>query len=126
MYLAVNKDQRVTRSQIAKYYSISNEHLRKIIHKLSRLGYIKTFTGRGGGIILNKPLDGINVGEVFVEFEGLRPLISCYENNCLLRQSCNLSDLFTDAQRIFVAELSKKNMAQLIDNPFMRKSLLHA
>lgn len=124
MYLAVNQEQRVTRTQIADYYSISQEHLRKIIHKLSKLGYIKTFTGRGGGIILNKPLNEINVGEIFVEFEGLGPLISCYDTDCPLRQSCNLSDLFTDAQMVFVAELSKKTMAELIDNPFMRKSLL--
>jgi Rrf2 family transcriptional regulator, nitric oxide-sensitive transcriptional repressor len=124
MYLAVNQKQRITRTQIADYYSISNEHLRKIIHKLSKLGYIKTFTGRGGGIILNKALDEINVGEVFAEFEGLSPLIHCNDNGCPLRASCNLSDLFTDAQMAFVAELSKKTMAQLIDNPSMKKALL--
>lgn len=125
MYLAVNKQQRVTRTQIANYYSISQEHLRKIIHRLSKLGYIKTYTGRGGGIVLEKSLNQINIGDIFVEFEGLSPLISCYESECPLRQSCNLSDLFGSAQQVFLAELKKKTMANLIDNPYMKKSLLH-
>ncbi|WP_036312978.1 RrF2 family transcriptional regulator [Methylophaga thiooxydans] len=124
MYLAVNKDERVTRKQIAKYYSISPEHLRKIIHKLSQLGYIKTYLGRGGGIVINKPLNSINIGTIFIEFEGISPLINCVETLCPLRASCNLSDLFSDAQNIFVEELKKKTMDELINNPYMKKSLL--
>lgn len=124
MYLAVNKEQRVTRTQIANYYSISNEHLRKIIHQLSKLGFVKSYLGRNGGIVLNKPLNEINVGEIFIQFEGLNPLISCFESGCPLRQSCNLSDLFGDAQNVFVNELKKKTMADLIDNPYMKRSLL--
>lgn len=124
MYLAVNKHQRATRTQIANYYSISQEHLRKIIHRLSKLGYIKTYTGRGGGIVLDRSLNQINVGDIFIEFEGLTPLISCYESECPLRQSCNLNDVFGMAQQAFLVELKKKTMADLVDNPFMKKSLL--
>lgn len=124
MYLAVNKDERVTRTQIAKYYSISQEHLRKIIHKLAKLGYVKTYLGRGGGVVLNMPLNEINVGDIYIEFEGVKPLINCFESDCPLRQSCNLSDLFFSAQTVFIKELQKQTMDQLVDNPYMRQSLL--
>jgi len=125
MYLAVNKDERITSAQIAKYYSISQEHLRKIIHKLSQLGYTKTYLGRGGGVVINKSLKEINIGTIFIDFEGVSPLINCAETSCALRASCNLSDLFSDAQTIFVEELKKKTMYDLINNTYMRNSLLN-
>ncbi len=123
MYLAVNDRQRVTMAEIAKYYLISHEHLRKVVHRLSSLGYIRTYGGKGGGMELNKAVDAINVGQVFLDFEGFAPLIDCDKSACPLRTSCGLSSVFKDAQKAFLENLKRHTLADVLADRKMVKKL---
>lgn len=124
MYLAVNDSQRATMAGIASYYGISHEHLRKVVHQLSTLGYIYTFIGKGGGMELKKSPDKINLGKLFMEFEGINPLIDCHEADCPLRLSCDLNHVFAKAQRAFLDEVKQHTLADLLRNTRMAKTLV--
>ena len=50
MYIAKKEDKLSTVAEIATYYSISQNHLVKIVHNLSLLGYIESLKGKNGGI----------------------------------------------------------------------------
>jgi len=52
MYLAARPDDLSSVKEISEYYKISRNHLVKIVHRLSQLGYIETSKGKGGGIRL--------------------------------------------------------------------------
>ena len=123
MYLAVNQGQRITMAEIANYYDISHEHLRKVVHRLSSLNYINTFLGKSGGMEISQPLEKINIGQVFIDFEGQDPLINCHQSNCPLRASCDLKQLFSKAQRVFISELKKQSLADLLHNTKMVNNL---
>lgn len=125
MYLAVNDSQRATMAEIAGYYGISHEHLRKVVHQLSTLGYINTFIGKGGGMELKKSPDKINIGKLFMEFEGISPLIDCHQTDCPLRLSCDLNHLFAKAQRAFLDEVKQHTLADLLRNTRMAKTLVN-
>tara|TARA_R110002073_G_scaffold111276_2_gene247824 strand:- start:182 stop:604 length:423 start_codon:yes stop_codon:yes gene_type:complete len=125
MYLAVNNSERATMAGIASYYGISHEHLRKVVHQLSTLGYINTYIGKGGGMELKKAPAKINLGKVFMEFEGINPLIDCYGANCPLRASCDLNHVFAKAQRAFLDEVKQHTLADLLQNTRMAKTLMN-
>lgn len=125
MYLAINNRERATMAEIASYYGISHEHLRKVVHQLSTLGYINTYIGKGGGMDLKKSPGKINLGKVFMEFEGISPLIDCHEANCPLRASCDLNHVFGKAQRAFLDEVKQHTLADLLQNQRMAKTLIN-
>ena len=126
MYLAVNNGHRVTMAEIAAYYDISHEHLRKVVHRLSGLKYIKTYAGKRGGMELNKKTDKINIGQLFREFEGGAPLIDCDRSQCPLRVSCGLNNVFARAQDAFMNEIKQYSLADVLSNAVMAKTLLNS
>ena len=93
MYLAVKEDGLATIDEIAKSYSISKNHLMKVVHQLGVAGYIETVRGRGGGLRLAKPVEAIGLGEVVRYTEPDMAIASCFkpvEAPCAIRQCCVL------------------------------------
>jgi len=123
LYLAVRPGQRQTLSQIATYFSISLEHLRKVVHQLSKMGYIVTYQGKGGGIELAHPAESINVGEVLERLEGGKPLIDCAALECRLAPACSLNQAIGHAQRAFFDTLAGYSLADLIASRSMVRKL---
>lgn len=119
LYLSVRLEERSTLSQISSFFDISLEHLRKVVHQLSKMGYINTFQGKGGGIELAHPPEKINIGEVLRQLEGLQPLINCSQIGCRLSPMCTLSAVLGKAQHAFFNALSEYSLADLIENEQM-------
>lgn len=109
-------------SEINQKYSISKNHLAKIIHKLAKLKYIKTMQGRGGGISLAMHPCDINIGAVVREMENFH-IVECFsfEENCLLSPVCKLKNIFQTASFAFLEILDKYTLADIVYN---KKKLL--
>lgn len=114
LYLAANPGERATMADISSYYGISHEHLRKVVHNLSKHGYIQTYLGKSGGMELKRNIAKINLAQVFSDFEGVKPLIDCIETACPLTPSCSLNDVFKKAQKVFLNELKQYTLADLL------------
>lgn len=123
-YTAVNNDRLTTLAEIASFYEISVEHLRKVVHALSKSGYLKTFRGKNGGIRLAISPEHINLGDVVAQAEGTKPLIDCIGQDCKLTGLCTLQSVFHEAQQAFMATLRKYTLAQMLDNPQLQKQLI--
>jgi Rrf2 family nitric oxide-sensitive transcriptional repressor len=123
-YVASNEDRLVTLSEIASYYEISVEHLRKVVHALSKSGYLDTYRGKNGGIKLAKPSSEINLAKVVGQAEGNEPLINCSQQKCCLTGFCTLQGVLAQAQQAFMLVLKDYNLEQLLNNPQMRSSLI--
>lgn len=116
MYVASHPQQRCTRNNISKYFTQSDEHLRKVIHQLSQWGYLNTFAGRNGGVELAKPLNEINIGKLIRQTENQITLFDCKTNGCRLLASCSLNHALQKAQQVFFAELEKVTLDNLLEN----------
>lgn len=100
--------------EVAEYYDISSEHLKKIVRRLSELGYIQTVRGKNGGLKLAVPAASINVGKLFREQENLA-ILPCWEPGCTCPcEGCKLRDLADAALAAFLAEFDGKTLADLI------------
>lgn len=124
LYLAVRPDERGTLADIARFFDISHDHLRKVVHELAKLGYVRTFRGKGGGIELARKATEINIGEILEKLEGGHPLIDCKSLNCRLAPACTLNIALRKAQRSFFDELHKYSLADLIGNRAMLNVLV--
>ena len=123
-YVAIHNDRLSTLNEIADFYGISVEHLRKVVHALSKSGYLKTFRGKHGGIRLNLAPEAINIGQVVLQAEGAEPLIDCAGLDCTLTGVCNLQKTLAEAQSAFMAVLNRHSLADMLDNPAMQQRLI--
>lgn len=110
-----------TMSEIATCYNISLEHLRKVVHRLARLGYLKSARGRGGGICLGRDPATIRIGDVVVAMEGDVNVIDCDALACVLLPRCSLKSALDRASRAFIASLNEVTLADLLDDRRMRR-----
>ena len=58
----------VNNTEIAQHFEIPKNHLIKVVHKLSKLGYIHTKRGRSGGITLAKSPEKIKIAKKTVNY----------------------------------------------------------
>jgi len=74
IYLGLSRDKApATVQEIALSYGISANHIAKGAQTLTRLGYVKSLRGRGGGLVLAGDPERISVGEVDRQTENLKP-----------------------------------------------------
>jgi len=123
-YVAVNTEKLATLAEIADFYDISIEHLRKVVHALSKTGYLETFRGKNGGIRLKLKPEEINIGEVIVQAEGAGPIINCAQQNCRLSGLCTLQGALGEAQKAFVDSLKRYTLADMLADKPMQSSLI--
>ncbi len=113
IYLANQETgKRVFATEIAKDYDIPLNHLTKIVHKLSLLGYINTYRGRNGGIELGKEKTEILIRDVIVDFEP--SLIPADCDNCTLNGNCKLRYHLDMASKAFLDSLGKVNLQDVL------------
>lgn len=124
LYLAINDGRRSTLHEIADFYPISVEHLRKVVHELSRSGYINTYQGKNGGMDLAREPESIPVGEVIKHFEGHESFIDCDRLSCKLASVCTLKSILMIGQEALYEKLNEYTLADLVESkPKMVKIL---
>jgi Rrf2 family nitric oxide-sensitive transcriptional repressor len=99
-----------TIQEIAQAYGISENHLMKVVHRLSTSGYVETMRGKGGGIRLARTPSLINVGAVVRDMEERFDIVECFRSesqDCPLLPACTLKSALSEATRNFLATLDR-------------------
>ena len=119
IYLALNQDRLATIQSIAESYGISENHLMKVVHHLSKTGVIESVRGKGGGIRLARPADSIHLGAVIRSAEGDVPIVECMgeDNHCRITRSCTLAGILSGAFENLYAYLDRYTLADLTKRP---------
>lgn len=114
IYLARNPDRVVTVREVAEYYDISAEHLKKIVRSLSELGHLQTVRGKHGGLRLGRPPMEIDLGHLFRSQENLS-LLPCHEDcDACPIADCRLRSLVDSALAAFLAVFEGKTLADVV------------
>lgn len=113
IYLSMHRDRVSTVREIAGFYSISSEHLKKIVRRLSELGHIRTVRGKNGGLMLAREPAEINLGELLRHSENLN-LVPCHEagDTCPI-DGCKLRCVIENARDAFLAVFDGKTLADI-------------
>jgi Rrf2 family nitric oxide-sensitive transcriptional repressor len=118
MYLATCDNRLSTIGEIANSYGVSENHLMKVVNRLSRCGFIETVRGRGGGMRLGMKADAINLGEVLRAMEEDFELVECFgqDNTCRITRACRLKIVLRRALNAYFAVLDEWTLADLVTN----------
>ncbi len=119
MYLAARPERLVTIQEIASAYRISENHLMKVVHGLSKRGFVETVRGRGGGMRLGRPAQDISIGAVLRVCEDDFDLVECFGENdtCRITQVCRLKRVLHKALQAYLAELDRWTLADVVTRP---------
>jgi len=122
LYLGARPGRLCSIAEIARSYSISQNHLMKVVNDLVNAGYLHSVRGRNGGITLSRPPQDINVGQVVRHTEDGFDLVDC--GSCVIAPACGLTAALYKALAAFLAVLDDYSLADLLDKRDMMESLL--
>lgn len=114
LYLAARPGRVCSVREVAEYYAISAEHLKKVVRNLSDLDYVRTVRGKNGGLVLARAPADINLGDVLRRSENLA-LLPCHEagDTCPLTM-CGLRGLVDHATLAFLAVFDQRSLADIV------------
>jgi Rrf2 family nitric oxide-sensitive transcriptional repressor len=118
IHLAAHPERLCSIAEISRTYSISQNHLMKVVNDLARAGFVASSRGRSGGIKLGRPADEINVGAVVRHTEEGFNLVDC--GPCVIAPACGLNGMLNQALAAFMGVLDRYTLADLT----MRKAEL--
>ena len=113
--LEVQRPERLSASAIARTYQLSEHHLAKVASQLVREGFVKSERGRGGGLTLAHPAEGINIGAVVRALKADAPVVECFgsDQSCCILPACGLRRPLQEAQEAFFAALDRYTLADV-------------
>ena len=118
LYLAVCPEG-ATISEVAERYSISRNHLMRIVHELGRRGWIVTERGRGGGIRLAEETASLRLGDAIRQLEPNFDIVEYFSadhNACVITPVCELKNVLWRAKEAFLSTLDEYTLGELAAN----------
>lgn len=109
-------------SAISAEFSMPHSHLSKIVNRLSHLGYVKTLTGRNGGICLAEGAGNARLGSLVEQIEHNTLMIDCQKPACPVIGQCTLPPKLREATRAFFDSLNRYTLADLIGESMTAQS----
>lgn len=102
-------DELVKVAEISQRLDITQQNTFKIVHLLSRGGFVKAVRGRYGGVKLARPAEEIRIGEVVGVMEGSN--LEAREHNEQGAQA-----IFDDALEAFISVLNQHTIADMANS----------
>ncbi len=97
-------------AEISERRDITLQNTFKIVHLLSRAGFIQAVRGRHGGVRLSRPASEIRIGDVVRAMEALHLEIEREEGEA---QLAALDELFGSALGAFISVLDEHTLEQM-------------
>jgi Rrf2 family nitric oxide-sensitive transcriptional repressor len=116
IFLSVHDGSRASIEEIAKAFTISQNHLVKVVHRLGQLGFIETTRGRNGGIRLARSPEDISIGAVIRSMEPHFEVVECFNastNSCPIIGLCDLQPALQRARDAFLGVLDTVTLAEV-------------
>lgn len=111
---AQSQDQLVKVAEISDRLNITKQNVFKIVHILSRAGFVAAVRGPSGGVRLSQPPSGIRIGDVVRAIEVTRVRVDDTSKPAARAgDSQSLNAVFDDALGAFIAVLDQHTLAEL-------------
>jgi len=118
IYLIKYREEKTQIQNIAEYFSISINHLNKVVQNLAKLGLILSTRGKNGGIEITTKGENIHVNELILLIEPEEEVAQCMGSKnllpCRLASDCKLRGIFHNAKQAFYKELQQYQIKDLV------------
>ena len=117
--LAMNaQDHAVKLNAISERQHISLSYLEQLFSKLRRAGLVESIRGPGGGYILGKAADQINIAQIIAAAEDcLDATLGSGKANCQSGSPCLTHNLWANLNHTINSYLSSITLASLLEQP---------
>lgn len=112
-YLAVEADRLVSVREVATCLEVSENHLAKVMQRLSRAGLATSTRGPRGGFVLAREARDITLLEVYEAIEGPLEVHHCLFPSPRCTGDCILGDVVGAANAAVRAHLSRTHLSDL-------------
>lgn len=108
------EDKLINTKDISDSLQVSEAHLRKVVQRLVKAGYLETFRGPRGGIKLAKQPEEISLMDIYEAIEAPMILSDCLLNEKYCGEGqCMLSDLIVNINQKVVEYFKNTNLSGL-------------
>ncbi|MEG1311639.1 MAG: Rrf2 family transcriptional regulator [Romboutsia sp.] len=117
LYLGNNPDKLFTVDELSSSLNLSSHHIKKIVYKLAKSGYLFSSKGRNGGIKLGMNPCDINLGKVLEITEDNLNIVECFSkenNSCDIADFCKLKPIINDALISFKSIFNKYSLEDIL------------
>ena len=116
LYLAQNKGDKVTISELARNLGISRPFLRKILQNLAKTGILDSNKGKGGGFVLKQAPKDILLSDLVNALHGEINIIDCEIKGkvCSNKKICGLRKRVKSIESNIVKQLRGVTIASLV------------
>ena len=104
----------ITIPEIAESFSVSRNHLAKVVHFMAGQQWLLTTRGKGGGLALTQAPEHYNIGKIMRTLQGKSQLVDCANPPCVLRSNCGLKSILNEALEAFFCSLDQYTLADII------------
>lgn len=112
-----HKESLATVREISESFRVSNNHLVKVVHKLSQLGLIESYKGKSGGIKLAPKTKNMKIGDIVLQIEPHFHIVECFNtqhNACPIIGYCDLENILYEAREQFFKVLNNHTLNDLL------------
>lgn len=101
--------ERFSVEEVSAAYGISQNHVMKIVQRLAAEGYLMSYRGRGGGLVIGKDPARVRIGALIRFLEGDVALAACFigPEQCRIGGICLLERALYKARDAFFSSLDQ-------------------
>ncbi|MEG1284441.1 MAG: Rrf2 family transcriptional regulator [Romboutsia sp.] len=117
IYLGNHPDELFTVDELSSILNLSTHHIKKIIYKLAKNGYLSSTKGRNGGIKLGMNPHDINLGVLLEVTEDNLNIVECFSsqnNSCNINNICKLKPIINDALNSFKLKFREYTLEDIL------------
>lgn len=124
LVLSAKPEQPATILQIAEHLEVSKNHLMKIVHFMSKQGWLTTIRGKSGGVMLSQLPQDYKIGHLIRILEENTTheniIVNCHAPSCTLIPACRLPRMLNAAMAQFYNYLDQYSLLDILTQPEMR------
>ena len=113
VHCAGQRDQLLKVAEIAGDLDITQQNVFKIVHLLTRSGFLKAMRGRHGGVRLARPAAEIRIGDVVRATESTRMAIDDDDASASQNPAQPISSVFDSALGAFISVLDQHTLEDM-------------
>jgi Rrf2 family protein len=115
IFIAVRKDGMATNGEIAEFLHASENHLSKVLQRLTKAGLVKSIRGPRGGFILGKEPEEITLREIYELFEGAMSTHSCLLDTPVCGNACVFGDLLSTMNTLAIDFMTSTKLSDAVE-----------
>jgi len=116
LILGVSEEKKIPVRDLAKAICASNNHLSKVMQRLSKANLVSSVNGPNGGFFIIKSPDSIRILDIYEAIENKLPVSNCmFLKKICKKKHCPMGDIIGNISNMVFNYFSDTKLSKLIN-----------